>query len=674
MILIFANNATSTLLNPITVTTPTTCVLAAGQGALFPSPSFGTYFVMTLTNPTSGANEIVWVTARSGDTLTIASRGVEGTSPTTWVAGTAVNCFPTAGTQGLFVQPDQLQDGAWTYAVAAGTANALTASVPSTLTQLPNGFQLILSSAAANTGAATLAMTLGSNAPLIYPIVKGNNLALVANDIPIAGYPMELIFATAFGSSGSFVMNNPATIYPPTFSANQLQQQYYSYATATGGADTIAVTIPSSLVALTDGFQVSFKAAYANASSTPTLNLTLGSIATGNIPIKKWANAALNAGDISGAGYICQMVYSTSGSGGWIFINPVIPVATSPVTSFSAGTTGLTPNIATTGPITLAGVLLPASGGTGSSTTPINGAIPIGNGSTYTSTTLTAGAGITITNGSGTIIIGNTGISAYPDAGIAVSDGTGGPWGASLGTTGSGSVVLSVGAALIAPNLGTPSSGVLSGCTNVNLGPSGYPSGVLGISNGGTNSNAAVTQGGVAYGTSSAFAFTAAGTAGQVLQSNGLGVPSWLNQSLMSVGYATNAINLTGSGTVSGTTTGVTKAYGTNDLTLATTAFVYTELTTYVPAPIVGGGSWHSGGIALATSYTNSYGYPIHVSAWCAPQSNAIIELSSNGVVIDHLATSLSGITPRVSGYIPALATWVVSAPGCTLAGSAICY
>jgi len=142
----------------------------------------------------------------------------------------------------------------------------------------------------------------------------------------------------------------------------------------------------------------------------------------------------------------------------------------------------------------------------------------------------------------------------------------------------------------------------------------------------------------------------------------------------MSVGYATNAINLTGSGTVSGTTTGVTKAYGTNDLTLATTAFVYTELTTYVPAPIVGGGSWHSGGIALATSYTNSYGYPIHVSAWCAPQSNAIIELSSNGVVIDHLATSLSGITPRVSGYIPALATWVVSAPGCTLAGSAICY
>ena len=110
MILIFANNAATTLLNPITVTTPTTCTLAAGTGSLFPSPAFGQYFILTLTNPTSGANEVVWVTARSGDTLTIAVRGAEGTSPTTWIAGTAASCFPTAGTQGLFVQPDQLQD------------------------------------------------------------------------------------------------------------------------------------------------------------------------------------------------------------------------------------------------------------------------------------------------------------------------------------------------------------------------------------------------------------------------------------------------------------------------------------------------------------------------------------------------------------------------------------
>lgn len=39
--------------------------------------------------------------------------------------------------------------------------------------------------------------------------------------------------------------------------------------------------------------------------------------------------------------------------------------AASPVTSFSAGTTGLTPNTATTGAITLAGTLITSNGGTG---------------------------------------------------------------------------------------------------------------------------------------------------------------------------------------------------------------------------------------------------------------------------------------------------------------------
>ena len=675
MILIFANNAATTLLNPITVTTPTTCTLAAGTGSLFPSPAFGQYFILTLTNPTSGANEVVWVTARSGDTLTIAVRGAEGTSPTTWIAGTAASCFPTAGTQGLFVQPDQLQDGLWTYSTAAGTANALTTTVPSTLTQLPNGFTLILNSAYVNTGAATLTITLGSNAPLSYPIIKGNNLALIAGDIPIAGYPMELVFATAFGSSGSFVMNNPATIYPPTFSASQLQQQYYTYAVATGGADTLAVTIPSSLVALTDGLQVSFKAAYANATTTPTLNLTLGSTATGAKTIKKWANAALNAGDISGAGYICQMVYSTSGGGQWLFLNPVIPVASSPVTSFSAGTTGLTPNIATTGPITLAGTLVPANGGTGAVTIPVNGAIPVGNGTNYTVTTITAGTGISVTNGAGTITIANLGISAYPGAGVAVSNGTGGPWGTSLATTGTGSVVLNNGATLIAPILGTPVSGVLSLCTNVNLGSTGFPSGVLGYANGGTASSSAPTQGGVAYGTGIAFAFSALGTAGQVLQSNGSGAPSWLSQASMTVGAATNATNLVGSGSISGTTTGVTKPFGTNDTTMATTAFVELEIVTYVPFNSVSGGSWHTG---ASTSGTNSYGYGIHVSflyTQGSPGSNPTLSLTCNGILIDYFAASASGCTLRVIGFIPNGATWVVTpSSSITLTNASICY
>jgi hypothetical protein len=51
--------------------------------------------------------------------------------------------------------------------------------------------------------------------------------------------------------------------------------------------------------------------------------------------------------------------------------------------------------------------------------------------------------------------------------------------------------------------------------------------GTLAIANGGTNSTATATAGGSAYGTGTAFAFTAAGTAGQVLTSAGASAPVW---------------------------------------------------------------------------------------------------------------------------------------------------
>ena len=51
--------------------------------------------------------------------------------------------------------------------------------------------------------------------------------------------------------------------------------------------------------------------------------------------------------------------------------------------------------------------------------------------------------------------------------------------------------------------------------------------GVLPIANGGTNSSSTATAGGAAYGTGTALAFTAAGTAGQVLTSAGASAPVW---------------------------------------------------------------------------------------------------------------------------------------------------
>lgn len=90
----------------------------------------------------------------------------------------------------------------------------------------------------------------------------------------------------------------------------------------------------------------------------------------------------------------------------------------------------------------LSGLTTPLSrsqGGTGLSTAPANGQLLIGNGTGYTLGTLTDGAGISITEGAGSITISSTGVSVYPGAGIPRS--TGSAWGTSYTTSGTGTVV-----------------------------------------------------------------------------------------------------------------------------------------------------------------------------------------------------------------------------------------
>ena len=83
-----------------------------------------------------------------------------------------------------------------------------------------------------------------------------------------------------------------------------------------------------------------------------------------------------------------------------------ITVINTGVLSWSAGITGLTPATATTGNVTLSGLLNVASGGTGQSSY-TNGQLLIGNtaGNTLGKSTLTAGSGIAITNGAASVTI-----------------------------------------------------------------------------------------------------------------------------------------------------------------------------------------------------------------------------------------------------------------------------
>ena len=123
-----------------------------------------------------------------------------------------------------------------------------------------------------------------------------------------------------------------------------------------------------------------------------------------------------------------------------------------------------------------------------------------------------------------------TGTAAGLSATLAVASGGTGV----TTSTGTGSVVLSTSPTLVTPLLGTPTSGNFSTGTftwpTFNQNTSGTAAGLsatLVIANGGTNSTATPTAGGVSYGTGTAYGFTAAGTTGQVLTSTGSGVPSW---------------------------------------------------------------------------------------------------------------------------------------------------
>jgi hypothetical protein len=192
------------------------------------------------------------------------------------------------------------------------------------------------------------------------------------------------------------------------------------------------------------------------------------------------------------------------------------------------------------------GVIPVTSGGTGLTTIPTNGQLLIGNGTGYTLNTLGVGSGISVTNGAGTITIANTGVLSFSGGttgltpvaaavGVVVLGGTliaanGGTGFASYAvgdllyadttTTLAKLADVATGNALISGGVGTaPSWGKIGLTTHVD--------GILPIANGGTNGTATPTTYGVSYGTGTAYAFTAAGTTGQVLTATTGSAPTW---------------------------------------------------------------------------------------------------------------------------------------------------
>ena len=279
------------------------------------------------------------------------------------------------------------------------------------------------------------------------------------------------------------------------------------------------------------------------------------------------------------------------------------------------------------------GVILPENGGTGTGVVPTNGQLPIGNGATYTPANLTQGTGLTVTNGAGSVALAitNTGVTA--------------------GSYGSASVV---------PNYTVNAQGQLTTAANTSIAidTSQVISGIFPIARGGTNTNATPTAGTVAYGTGTAIAYSAVGTAGQALVSNGASAPSW--STITSSQWVTSGANIyyTAGNVGIGTTSPGSALDVKGTLRLSGSSSGYVGL---APAAAAGSTTYtlpSADGSSNQVLQTNGSG----VLSWATSGSGTVTSVSGTGTVS---GISLSG-TVTTSGNLTLGGTLSVAASDIT--------
>ena len=258
------------------------------------------------------------------------------------------------------------------------------------------------------------------------------NLAGESGDYVLSGSELNRIAYSFVGALAGDV----AVILPPT------TQQYWVANNTTGGSYTLSIGTEDQVAPLDvprgsrgiyycDGVNV----VKADTAST-ALPITIPDGGTGATTA---GGALINLG---GTSVGIDVFTAASQAAARLAIGAGVGDGSVTSVNASGGTTGLTFSggpVTTTGTLTLAGTLAVGSGGTGQ-TSFTDGQLLIGNstGNTLAKSTLTAGSGVSITNGPGSITIaatGSGGTVTSVTAGTGLSGGT---------ITGSGTISLDV--------------------------------------------------------------------------------------------------------------------------------------------------------------------------------------------------------------------------------------
>lgn len=214
---------------------------------------------------------------------------------------------------------------------------------------------------------------------------------------------------------------------------------------------------------------------------------------------------------------------------------------------------------------------------------------------------------------------------------------------------------VATGNALISGGVGTaPSWGKIALTTHV--------SGTLPIANGGTNSTATPTDGGIVYGDGTSYQLTAAGTTGQVLKSNGTAAPAWAD-GVTIVTLGSDVVNNNATANTIADVTGLSFSVSAN-VTYRFKAVIY-----YTSAATTTGSRWAINGPASPTllAYTSQYS----LTATTVTINNAAaydIPAASNGT-----STSTTGNIATIEGIIrPSASGTVIVRFASEVSGSAI--